>query len=64
MPMDHSDYAPGDPALEDGLYEALNVSGSPSGVMHHVRQGERLPPLPLRQMWHQVRLGLAVTDID
>jgi hypothetical protein len=47
--MDRSmeEHLPGTLAPKTGLYEELNVFGSPSGTQTRIVQGDLLPPLPL-----------------
>lgn len=47
------EHNPGDPAPEDGHYQALNVFGSATGSRVHVREGEPLPPLPRGHTWRR-----------
>jgi hypothetical protein len=37
-----------------GHYEELNVFGSPTGRVEHVREGERLPHAPRGFTWRQI----------
>jgi hypothetical protein len=37
-----------------GYYEQLNVFGTPTGKVEHVREGERLPSAPRGFTWRQV----------
>jgi hypothetical protein len=48
-----TEYRPGEPAPEDGIYETLNIFGSPSGDSVHVPKGQPLPPLPRGHMWRK-----------
>jgi hypothetical protein len=49
-----AEYRPGEPAPEDGIYETLNIFGSPSGNSVQLRKGQALPPLPRGHMWRML----------
>ena len=40
------EHQPGTRAPITGRFEELNIFGSPTGKIEHVREGERLPPSP------------------
>jgi hypothetical protein len=42
---ERQEHEPGTPAPATGHYEELNVFGTPTGRVEHVREGERLPPM-------------------
>ena len=46
-----SDHKPGDPAPHTGHYEELNVFGSETGHVVHVRKGDALPGAPYGFTW-------------
>jgi hypothetical protein len=60
--MATNEHQPGTHAPVTGHYEALNVFGSPTGKVEHVREGERLPRAPRGFSWRriaeQLRYGL------
>ncbi len=45
------EYPPGARAPSAGIYEQLNVLGTPSGVRITVAQGDVLPPAPRGWTW-------------
>jgi hypothetical protein len=45
------EHLPGEHAPATGHYEELNVFGSPTGVVHHAREGKRLPAAPHGFTW-------------
>jgi hypothetical protein len=52
--MDEEDYAPGTAAPQTGLYEGLNIFGSPSGSRVWVAEGDRFPAAPVGFKWRLV----------
>jgi hypothetical protein len=48
------EHQPGAHAPVTGLYEELNVFGSPTRKVEHVQEGERLPRAPRDFSWRQV----------
>lgn len=58
--MSHgTEHEAGDPAPNDGRYEALNVFGRETGHVIQLNAGERLPDLPKGFSWRRLppRLG-------
>ncbi len=53
--MEIYDHKPGDPAPATGHYEELNVFGTPTGKVHHAREGEPLPRAPRNFSWRHIR---------
>ena len=51
---DRQEHQPGTHAPVTGHYEELNVFGTPTGKVEHVREGERLPHGPRGFMWRQI----------
>jgi hypothetical protein len=49
--MTEDEHAPGTAAPKTGLYEALNIFGSPSGTRIWVAEGDPLPTAPLGFKW-------------
>lgn len=45
------EHAPGNPAPAGGIYEMLNVLGSPTGIWANVGHGELLPSAPHGCSW-------------
>ena len=50
-----SDHQPGEPAPHTGRYEELNVFGSETGNVIHVRKGDPLPAAPHGFTWRLVQ---------
>lgn len=48
---DRQEYQPAARAPATGLYEELNIFGSPTGRVEHVQGGERLPQAPRGFSW-------------
>jgi hypothetical protein len=46
-----SEHAPGTPAPTAGIYEQLNVFGSPTRLRVNMMHGHPLPPAPLGHSW-------------
>ena len=55
------EYKPNEKAPISGIYELLNIFGSPHGKTAFVCQGERLPLAPRDYTWRQ-RVGLDGAD--
>ncbi len=53
--MESSEHKPGDPAPASGRYEELNVFGTPTGRVHHAREGEPLPGAPRSFSWRHIK---------
>jgi hypothetical protein len=51
---ERQEHQPGTHAPATGHYEELNVFGTPTGRLAHVREGERLPGSPRGFSWRQV----------
>jgi hypothetical protein len=51
---DRQEHQPGAHAPVAGQYEELNVFGTPTGKVAHVREGERLPRAPRGFSWRQI----------
>jgi hypothetical protein len=51
---DRQEHQPGAHAPTTGHYEELNVFGTPTGKVEHVREGERLSSAPRGFTWRQV----------
>jgi hypothetical protein len=51
---ERQEHQPGTHAPVTGYYEELNVFGTPTGKVEHVREGERLPHGPRGFTWHQI----------
>ena len=51
---DDQEHRPGDCTPVTGRYEELNVFGTPTGKIEHVREGERLPHAPQGFSWRQM----------
>jgi hypothetical protein len=51
---ERQEHQPGFPAPATGHYEELNVFGTQTGRIEHVREGERLPRGPRGFTWRQV----------
>jgi hypothetical protein len=49
------EHRPGAHVAATGRYEELNIFGTPTGRVEHVRQGERLPRGPLGFTWRPVK---------
>jgi len=47
----HEEHQPGEPASRAGRYDELNVFGTPTGKVTHVREGEELPHSPRGFSW-------------
>jgi hypothetical protein len=56
MPCD-KEHNPGDRAPATGDYEQLNVFGTPTGWVVHVREGEPLPAAPSHHTWRRMTEG-------
>ena len=55
--MSHdTEHEGGDPAPEDGHYEALNVFGRETGHIFQAKAGDRLPDLPKGFSWRLLDL--------
>ena len=52
--MAREEHQPGTRAPETGLYEELNIFGSSTGRVEHVREGERLPLAPRGFTWRHL----------
>jgi hypothetical protein len=52
---DDEKHQPGDRAPATAHYEELNVFGSPTGAVVHVREGDRLPGAPRSFTWRRIR---------
>ena len=52
--MAREEHQPGTRAPETGHYEELNVFGSSTGRVEHVREGERLPLAPRGFTWRHL----------
>jgi hypothetical protein len=52
--MATKEHQPGRRAPVTGRYEELNVFGSPTGRVEHVREGERLPHGPRGFSWRHI----------
>jgi hypothetical protein len=52
---DDEEHQPGDRAPATANYEELNVFGSPTGAVVHVRKGDRLPGAPRSFTWRRIR---------
>jgi hypothetical protein len=50
---DEGEHQPGDRAPATAHYEELNVFGSPTGAVVHVREGDRLPAAPRNFTWRR-----------
>ena len=50
---ERQEHQPGTQAPATGRYEQLNIFGTPTGVVEHVREGERLPDAPRGFTWRQ-----------
>jgi len=48
------EHQPGTCAPITGRFEELNIFGSPTGKIEHVREGERLPPAPQGFSWRHI----------
>jgi hypothetical protein len=55
MPDDREEHQPGDRAPATAHYEELDVFGSPTGAVVHVREGDTLPGAPRSFMWRRIR---------
>jgi hypothetical protein len=51
---ERQEHQPGSLAPVTGHYEELNVFGTPTKRVQHVRKGERLPPSPRGFTWRQI----------
>ena len=51
---ERQEHQPGTHAPVTGHYEALNVFGTPTGKVEHVREGERLPHAPRGFGWRRI----------
>jgi len=51
----HATTANVDRAPATAYYEELNVFGSPTGAVVHVREGDRLPGAPRSFTWRRIR---------
>jgi hypothetical protein len=52
--IDREEHQPGTRAPRTGRFEELNVFGSPTGKVEHVREGEHLPPAPQGFSWRHI----------
>jgi hypothetical protein len=52
--IDREEHQPGTRASITGRFEELNIFGSPTGKIEHVREGERLPPAPQGLSWRHI----------
>jgi hypothetical protein len=53
MPQE-DEYQPGDPAPQDGQYEALNVFWRAIGPVVEAKKGDALPDLPRGFTWRRI----------
>jgi len=51
---DRQHHQPEEPAPRTDHYEQLNVFGTPTGVVVHVSEGEKLPAAPRGFLWRRV----------
>jgi hypothetical protein len=51
---DVEEHQPGDRAPATAHYEELNVFGTPTGAVVHVRAGDRLPSAPRSFTWRRI----------
>ena len=51
---ERQEHQPGTHAPVTGPYEELNVFGTPTGKVEHVREGERLPHAPRGFSWREI----------
>jgi hypothetical protein len=51
---ERSEHQPGAHAPATGHYEELNIFGTPTGRVEHVREGERLPHGPRGFTWREI----------
>ena len=54
-PVTHDYYIPLSPAPDEGLFEELNVFGTPTGVVAFVTGGEALPGAPRGFTWRSIK---------
>jgi hypothetical protein len=54
MSDDQKEQHPGDRPPTAAHYKELNVFGSPTGAVAHVREGDRLPGAPRNFTWRRV----------
>jgi hypothetical protein len=54
---DGEEHQPGDRAPATAHYEELNVFGSLTGAVAHVREGDSLPSAPRSFTWRRIREG-------
>ena len=54
MSDERTEHRPGDAAPATGHYEELNVFGTPTGAVVHVREGDRLPGAPRSFTWRRI----------
>jgi hypothetical protein len=52
--MEPHEHQPDEPASRAGRYDELNVFGTPTGKVAHVREGEELPNSPRGFSWRHV----------
>jgi hypothetical protein len=52
--VERQEHQPGAHAPVAGHYEELDVFGSPTGRVEHVREGDRLPHAPRGFTWRRV----------
>jgi hypothetical protein len=52
---DEEEHQPGDRATATAHYEELNVFGSPTGAVVHVREGDQFPSAPRSFTWRILR---------
>jgi hypothetical protein len=51
---ERQEHQPGTDASVTGLYEELNVFGSPTGKVEHAHEGEQLPHAPRGFSWREI----------
>jgi hypothetical protein len=51
---DRTEHQPGTHAPITGHFEELNIFGSPTGKVEHVREGERLSDAPQGFSWRHI----------
>ena len=62
--MAREEHQPGTYAPRQGRYEELNVFGSRTGKIEHVREGERLPLAPRGFTWRRITAILEPTRLE
>jgi hypothetical protein len=50
------EYAPGDTAPAAGVYEQLNIFGSPNGIRVDMILGHPFPLAPVEHLWRAVQV--------